>query len=108
MVASLLLPTTSQRREFRVAGEQTTFQDFIETLEAVQDVNYKVEYLDPEDATEKGMKAWKDWNLKPELMWSFKEFLATGGARFPGPLDNGKFEFEPESVETALRRMFKA
>lgn len=103
-----MLPLTPdvQKREIRVVGEKTTFQKFIDDLGEVQEVKYKLTYLDPTEAAAKQREAWIRGDEAAELTWSVKPMAASGVALVPGQLDNDKFSFRPESVKDTMKRLY--
>ncbi|KAL7920307.1 NAD(P)-binding protein [Trichoderma austrokoningii] len=107
-VESILLPVTAgvQKREIRVVGEETTFQKFVDDLAEAQGVKYKLTYLDPAEAAANEREAWARGDEAAELMWSVKPIAASGIGLVPGPLDNDKFSFCPESVKDTMKRVY--
>ncbi|KAM0249164.1 hypothetical protein ACHAQJ_009171 [Trichoderma viride] len=107
-VEAILLPTTPgvQKREIRAIGEELTWQKLIDYLGEVQGVKYKCTYLDPAEAAAKEEEARKRGDEAAELMWSVKPIAASGHGNVPGPLDNDKFSFRPESVKETFKRVY--
>jgi hypothetical protein len=75
-------------------------------LEEVQGVRYDVTYLHPRDAAEKEEAARVAGDHEAEIVWSSKTLFATGTAYVPGPFDNARFSFAPESARETLERLF--
>jgi len=107
IVESILLPFApkqAQKREIRVVGENIAWEKIVETLEEVYGVRYQVTCLPVELAAQKEEEARKKGDEEQEMLWSFIPFASSGFAIVPGPLDNDKFSFKPESVrETFIR-----
>lgn len=105
---STLLPFASgqQKREIRVIGERTTFQGLIDTLEEVEGQKYHTTYLALDGALAEQEKARKAEDEEAEMTWSFRTLPASGFAVVPGPLDNDRFDFRPESVRETFERVF--
>ncbi|KAH8900850.1 NAD(P)-binding protein [Thozetella sp. PMI_491] len=108
-VLSILLPFTSgqQKREIRVVGEHTTFQNLIDVLGDVEGVKYQAKYLPASEALAEQEKARKAENEAAEMTWSLRTLGAGGYAIVPGPLDNDSFDFKPESVRETFERVFR-
>jgi hypothetical protein len=107
-VEAILLPSTPgvQKREIRVVGEELTWQKLIDDLGEVQGAKYKSTYLDPAEAAAKQEEARKRGDEAAELMWCVKPLVASGNGIVPGPLDNDKFSFRPESVKETFKRVY--
>ncbi|KAK7028630.1 NAD(P)-binding protein [Favolaschia claudopus] len=109
LVKSILLPfdnPTQSSRILRVVGETLTFAQVLTTLEQVQGVNYDIKYLDPREAAENEEAARVAEDAEAEVYWSGKTLFATGVAYVPGPLDNARFDFVPETVRETMQRLF--
>ncbi|KAF2098630.1 NAD(P)-binding protein [Rhizodiscina lignyota] len=107
-VLSILLPFVSgqQKREIRVVGESTTFQGLIDVLGEVEGKAYQTTYLPADEALAEQEKARKAEDEEAELAWSLRTLGAGGFAIVPGPLDNARFDFPPESVRETFERVF--
>ncbi|KAJ7323281.1 hypothetical protein DFH08DRAFT_887843 [Mycena albidolilacea] len=108
IVQSVLLPLEpgQSSRELRVAGETLTWGALMKTLEEVQGVRYDATYLDPRIAAEKEEAARVAGDHEAEILWSSKALFATGTAYGPGPFDNARFSFAPESARETMERLF--
>jgi hypothetical protein len=107
-VLSTLLPfeDKQQKREIRVVGESTTFQRLIDILGEVEGVKYQTTYLPVAEALAEQEKARKAEDEEGEMNWSLRTLGASGSALVPGPLDNERFDFKPESARETLEREF--
>jgi hypothetical protein len=107
-VLSTLLPFSpgQQKREIRVVGERTTFQGLIDVLGEVEGQKYKTTYLPVDEALEKQKKARNAEDEEAEMGWSLRTLGASGYGIVPGPLDNARFDFKPESVRETFERVF--
>ena len=114
-VSSLLIPfqaTTPLKAErtIRVTGTKTTFQGLVDALGAARGVKYKVHYLHPEEAAVKQEQARLAGDDLSEMMWSIKPLVASGFGIADGAgskLDNGLFDFKPESMQDTFERVYK-
>jgi hypothetical protein len=94
-----------------VQATKTTFEQLVDALGAAKGVSYATHYLPVEEAIEKQQQAKKDGDELGEVMWSIRPLVASGygvadGA--PGStLDNGLFDFEPETMEETLARLLR-
>lgn len=106
---STLLPhkSGSQRREIRVVGERTTFQGLIDVLGEVEGRTYQTKYLPIEQALAEQEASRKVEDEEGEMYWSLRTLGAGGYALVPGPLDNARFDFQPESARQALERALR-
>ena len=83
----------------------------MDALGAAKGVLYKTHYSPVEEAVEKQRQAKRDGDELGEVMWSIRPLVASGygvadGA--PGStLDNGLFDFVPETMEETLARLFR-
>jgi hypothetical protein len=109
IVESILIPFDSGKnvREFRVPGEaRLTWDNLIGYLGEVQGTEYKISYLDPEEAASKQEEARKSGNEDEEVFWAGKAVMLNGSGVIPEPLDNAKFSFTPETAKETIRRLF--
>ncbi|KAJ7656778.1 hypothetical protein DFH06DRAFT_1132006 [Mycena polygramma] len=109
IVGSVLLPfeePSQPMRELRVSGDCLTWKALMALLEEAQGVKYDITYLDPAEAAEKQEAARADGDTEGELMWSACAMMANGLALLPGPSDNHRFAFKPETAKETLTRMF--
>jgi hypothetical protein len=109
IVGSILIPFDSSKnvREFRVPGEaRLTWETLVEYLGEVQGVEYKLTYLDPREAAAKQEEARKSGNEDEEVFWAGKSVMLNGSGLIPGPLDNAKFSFTPETAKETIQRLF--
>ncbi len=88
-------------------GERTTFQGLIDILGEIEGCKYESKYLPVEQALAEQEKAWKAEDEEGEIYWSLRTLGASGDALVPGPLDNGRFDFQPESVRQTFERTFR-
>jgi hypothetical protein len=107
-VLSTLLPFApgQQKREIRVVGEHTTFQGLIDVLGEVEGQPYQTTFLPATEALAEQEKARRAEDEEAELAWSLQTLGASGFAIVPGPLDNNRFDFNPESVRETFERVF--
>ncbi|KAJ7091717.1 hypothetical protein C8R43DRAFT_964714 [Mycena crocata] len=108
IVESVLLPLKpgQSSRELRVAGETLTWAKLMDTLGAVQGVRYTTTYLNVADAAAKQEESRVAGDADSEMVWAGKMVMATGVGRIPGPFDNARFSFTPESAKETLQRVF--
>ncbi|KAJ7476122.1 hypothetical protein FB451DRAFT_267629 [Mycena latifolia] len=108
LVESVLLPLEPGQscRELRVAGDTLTWAALMDLLGEVQGVRYETTYLDPREAAEKEEEARVAGDPESELLWSSKALMANGTAFIPGPFDNTRFSFTPETAKETLQRVF--
>jgi hypothetical protein len=104
-VESILLPSYSQRREFRVVGEKTTIQGFIDAFGKAKGTKYEVVKMDPNITREKQLEAWAAGDEPSQMLWSALEYLPRGAATVKGDLDNDKFSFKPQTLDEVLKAM---
>jgi hypothetical protein len=113
-VSSLLLPfkptnpTNSSERTLRVCGSSQPFAALVAALSQARGRDYKVTYLDPAGAAEKQEQARLADDELGEVMWSIRPLAASGYgvADGTGELDNGLFDFRPETVEETFQRVY--
>ena len=106
---SILLPfedQEQQKRVIRVVGDHTTFQGLIDILGEVEGQKYQTTYLSADEALVEQERARKAENEEAELAWSLRTLGAGGYAIVPGPLDNDRFDFRPESAQETFQRVF--
>ena len=108
-VLTTLLPFEEgqQKRDIRVVGEHTTFQGLIDVLGDIEGVIYDSKYLPVEYALEQQEKARNAEDEEGEMYWSSRTLGGSGNALVPGPLDNSKFDFKPETVRQVFERTFR-
>lgn len=109
LVSSILLPLDDPSvpgRTLRLAGGSLTWKQLIDTLGEVQGVTYTHEYLNPKLAAQEEEKARLAGDVGAELGWSAKPLAATGTASVGRPLDNGRFDFVPETARQTYERMY--
>jgi hypothetical protein len=107
-VLSTLLPIAhmQQKREIRVVGESTTFQTLIDIIGDVEGIKYEATYLPVAEALAEQDKARKAEDEESEMFWSLRTLGASGDATVPGPLDNDRFDFKPESARETFQRVY--
>ncbi|KAJ7759403.1 hypothetical protein DFH07DRAFT_445559 [Mycena maculata] len=108
-VDSILLPFPAgeSRREIRVRGDHVTWTQLIALLEEVQGVKYKVTFIDPQEAAKKQEEARKRGDEAEEIVWAGRVIGPAGKVTVPGPLDNDKFGFTPETLKQTMQRVLK-
>ncbi|KAJ6540867.1 hypothetical protein DFH09DRAFT_991354 [Mycena vulgaris] len=108
LVESVLLPLEAGTacRELRVAGDNLTWAELMQLLGEVEGVPYETTYLDTRDAAEKEEAARVAGDTVGEILWSGKTMMPDGGAFMPGPYDNARFSFTPETARETLERLF--
>ncbi|KAJ7111846.1 hypothetical protein C8R44DRAFT_632522 [Mycena epipterygia] len=108
-VESILLPFPEgqSRREIRVRGDHVTWKQLIALLEEVHGVKYKVTFIDPQEAAKKQEAARQRGDEVEEIMWAGRTIGPGGRVTVPGPLDNDKFSFRPETLKETMQRLFK-
>ena len=107
-VESVLLPSSEQKREIRIAGSTQTYQELIDTLGRVQGVKYQCTYNDPTEATKKSAEAWMSGKGEAdEYLWALKALPASGIGSLGSKLDNSLLSFTPETAEQTFRRIFQ-
>lgn len=110
----LLLPSSthpSSARTIRVGGSSQPFSTLIETLSRVRGREYTVTYLDAAAAAAKQEEARVAGDEVGETVWSIKPLLAGGHGVADGrgeTLDNGLFDFVPETLEETFERIYAA
>ena len=106
---SILIPhePSRQKREIRVSGQRTTFQELIDILGEIEGQKYETTYLPVEEALSEQEKARKAENEEEEMTWSLRTLGASGFAIVPDPLDNSRFDFKSESVRETFKRVFQ-
>ena len=113
-VESLLLPfqsvhdATASARTIRVCGSAQPFSALVDTLSKARGRDYKVTYLDPAEAAEEQEQARLAGDELGEMMWSIRPLVASGYgvADGAGKLDNGLFDFCPETAEETFQRVY--
>jgi hypothetical protein len=95
-----------QKREMRVAGEQTTFQGLVDVLGEVEGQKYKASYPPVADALAEQEKARQAGDVTSELTWSLKSLGASGYSLVGEPLDNSRFDFKPQSIRETFEKVF--
>lgn len=107
MLSTLIpIPRMRQKREIRVVGESTAFQTLIDILGDIEGIKYEATYLPVAEALAEQDKARKAEDEQSEMFWSLRTLGASGNATVPGPLDNDRFDFKPESVRETLQRAY--
>ncbi|KAJ7028443.1 hypothetical protein C8F04DRAFT_64914 [Mycena alexandri] len=109
IVGSILIPFDAgkQIREFRVPGQaRVTWDKLVRLLGEAQGVEYKLAYLDPQEAAAKQEQARKEGNENDEVFWAGKAVMLNGSGLIPEPFDNLKFSFTPESAKETIQRLF--
>lgn len=95
------------RRTLRVQGGSKPYEELVADLEAGRGgKKYKVEYRDPSEALELMEKARQQGDEAGEMFWSIRTLPASGYgvADGAGSLDNGLFDFTPESQTETFKR----
>jgi hypothetical protein len=69
-------------------------------------VKYETTYLPVEEALVEQNKARKAEDEDLEMFWSLRTLGASGNATVPGPLDNHRFGFKPESARETFQRAY--
>jgi hypothetical protein len=107
-VASILKPFEGTERTLRVQGWSGPLTKLVQALETARGCSYRVNYTDAEVARHKEEACRTRGDDVGEMMFSIKPLLASGFgiADGVGPLDNHRFDFEPEQPETVFRRVF--
>lgn len=113
-VSSLLISFKSNNtanpseRTIRVCGSSQPFSALVDALSKASGRKYSVTYLDPAGAAEKQEQARLAGDELGEAMWSIRPLVASGYgvADGTGELDNGLFDFRPETVEETFRRVY--
>ncbi|KAJ7433983.1 hypothetical protein FB451DRAFT_1470358 [Mycena latifolia] len=106
IVDSILpFPADQPCREIRVRGDHVTWTQLISLLEEVQGVQYQVTVIDPEEAAKKQEEARRRGDEVGEMMWASRVCGAAGKVTVPGPLDNDKFGFTPETLKETMQRL---
>ena len=103
--------SSGSERTIRVQATKTTFQELVDALGASKGVKYKVHYLPVEEAIEKQRQAKAQGDELGEMMWSIRPLIASGYGVADGSrganIDNGLFDFIPETMEETFARLFK-
>lgn len=109
-VESLRLPFDGAERTLRVQSWTGKVEELVAALEEAQGVQYTINYVDPQKAAEKEEEARLKADDLGEMMYSIKPLLASGYgvADACGPLDNEKFDFQPEQPLETFRRIFSS
>lgn len=117
-VQSLLLPFRENsgphfpgRRVLRVQGGSKPYQELVADLEAVRGIQYYVEYRDPAEAHNLEEKARQEGDEAGEMHWSIRTLPASGfgvadGEENKAQLDNGLFDFVPETQRETFERVW--
>ena len=84
-----------------------TWKQLIALLEEVQGVKYQVKFIDPKEAAKEQEKARKRGDEDAEIMWAGRTIGPSGKVTVPGPLDNDKFGFTPETLRETMQRLLK-
>ncbi|KAJ7662945.1 hypothetical protein B0H17DRAFT_1093020 [Mycena rosella] len=108
-VDSIFLPFQEGQslREIRVRGDHMTWAQLIALLEEVQGAKYKVTFIDPKEAAKEQEAARQRGDEEAEILWAGKTIATAGRVTVPGPLDNDKFGFTPETLKQTMQRLFK-
>lgn len=97
-------------RTIRVTGSKTTHQEIVDALCIARGSKYVVYCRDPAEAAAKEEKASLDGDDVGEMLLSIRALLASGSGVADGVpasrLDNGLFDFLPESTETTFGRLY--
>jgi hypothetical protein len=93
-------------RTFRVAGDEMTWKELVDTLGEIQGATYTHHYLDPAVAHKKEEEAREAGDFGAEMGWSAKPLAASGYSIVGRPLDNDLFDFKPETVKETLQRVY--
>jgi len=106
-IDSILLPFPegTSGREIRVRGDHMTWTQLIALLEEVYGVKFKVKFIDPKEAAKEEEKARKRGDEEDEIMWAGRTVGPSGKVTVPGPLDNDKFGFTPETLRETMQRL---
>lgn len=108
IVASTLLPKSpTQIREFRAPTGLYPWSEIIATISAAQGVEYKCTFHSVEQAEALQATFAAKGDVEQELAFSLKAIMGdlkqTG---VPKPWDNGMFDWERQSLETAMKHLF--
>lgn len=117
-VDSLLIPFKADqgpfphRRTLRVQGGSKPYGELVAHLENARDIKCSVEYRDPAEALKFMEEARQRGDEAGEMFWSIRTLPASGygvadGVE-EGKLDNGLFDFTPETQEETFRRFWGA
>lgn len=108
VVESILLPKSpTQERQFRVVGGQYAWGNLIDAVERAQGVTYKREFFPRQEAIDNAVACAKQGDTDGELGYSLKAIMGDPEAEtVPKPWDNGKFSFEPQTLEDILDQFF--
>lgn len=101
-------PNNTSERAIRVCGSSQPFSALVDALSKARGRAYTVTYLDPAQATEKQDQARLAGDELAEMMWSIRPLVASGYgvADGTGELDNGLFDFRPETMEQTFQRIY--
>lgn len=113
-VDSLLIPFKADqgpfpnRRTLRVQGGSKPYGELVADLENARGIKYSVEYRDPAEALKLMEEARQRGDEAGEMFWSIRTLPASGygvadGVE-KGKLDNGLFDFTPETPEETFQR----
>jgi len=108
-IDSLKIKFEGPGRTLRVQGWTGKIEALSGELEKARGVKYEITWVDVAEAKEKEEQArvkGEDW---PEMMYSIQILLASGYgvADGAGELDNGLFDFVPETPKSTFERVFK-
>jgi hypothetical protein len=81
----------------------------VDALGTAKGVKYKVHYLPPAEAAVNEEQARLAGNELSEMMWSIRPLVASGFGVADGAgsmLDNGLFDFTPETIDETFRRVY--
>jgi hypothetical protein len=108
VVESILLPKSpTQERQFRVPGGMYAWGDLIDAVEKAQGVKYTRKFLPRQEAIDNAVACAKQGDTDGELGYSLKAIMGDPNAEtVPKPWDNGKFSFEPQTLEDILDQFF--
>ncbi|KIW31733.1 uncharacterized protein PV07_03331 [Cladophialophora immunda] len=107
-IDSLRIPFEGPGRTLRVQGWTGKIEDLIRELEQVRGVKYEITWVDVSAAKELEEQARANEDDLSEMMYSIKPLLASGYgvADGVGKLDNGLFDFKPETPRETFTRVF--
>ncbi|KZF25654.1 NAD(P)-binding protein [Xylona heveae TC161] len=108
IVESVLLPFENDEaeRQLRVIGQNVSHAELLDILEEIQGSKYDRTYLPLAEAAEKQDESRKKGDEASVLYWSLRQLQGSGNGRVPGPWDNDKFSFKPESARETIQRIY--
>ncbi|KIX92229.1 uncharacterized protein Z520_12110 [Fonsecaea multimorphosa CBS 102226] len=108
-IDSLRIPFEGPGRTLRVQGWTGKVEDLIGALEQVRGVKYQISWLDVSVAKELEEQARVNEDDLSEMMFNIKPLVVSGYgvADGVGKLDNGLFDFKPETAQETFARVFK-